>query len=94
MPESELFPEAFARFEKDNPDAKHSRNFEALHQQIAYWSSTRWIDSAKQMRALAVEARKLGIGERWKTAHFTRRGKPATARRDIISGRFVKSERR
>jgi hypothetical protein len=89
---TDLFPEAFKRFLKSNPEAGKSRNFNQLENQFSFWANQKTVmyHTQKQERALAVEARKIGVGGRFKVAHFLSRGKSFTRLRDIETGRFVK----
>jgi hypothetical protein len=54
------FPEAFDRFCKD-VNVNNIETFKQLKAEFASWAGRNWLDSFEQERALAVEARKLGI---------------------------------
>jgi hypothetical protein len=99
------FPEAFRRFE-DVVDVRRIQSFRQLRLAFAYWAGWKWHDTFMQNRALAVEARRLGITvfiERRPVAHFhgrtavtwrhevvTVKGKSQVRYRDVKTGRFIK----
>jgi hypothetical protein len=99
------FPEAFKRFEKDNP-TREINSYTQLQFQMMNWAGSRYIASNKQERALKIEAVKRGIpleGKRTEyreptrmekmgiiSTKFTRAGKEQTRYRDLKSGKFVR----
>lgn len=54
------FPEAFERFERTH-NTKDIKSFDELRMAFDSWAGDRWRDSPRQLRALAHEARRLGI---------------------------------
>ena len=99
------FPEAFSRFE-EVVDVNRIKSFRQLMLAFASWAGWKWRGTYMQKRALAVEARKLGIPvfiERrpraivkkgialaWRQEVVTVRGKPQVRHRDLRTGRFIK----
>jgi hypothetical protein len=99
------FPEAFRRFE-EVVDVSRIQSFRQLRLAFAYWAGWKWHDTYMQNRALAVEARRLGIPvfvERRPVARFhgrtavtwrhevvTVKGKSQVRYRDLKTGRFIK----
>jgi hypothetical protein len=99
------FPEAFRRFE-ELVDVTRIQSFRQLRLAFASWAGWKWRDTYMQNRALAVEARKLGIPvfvQRQRVSRFygrtavTRRhevvtvkGKSQARYRDLETGRFIK----
>jgi len=99
------FPEAFSRFE-EVVDVNRIDSFRQLRLAFASWAGWKWRGTYMQNRALAVEARKLGIPvfiERRPTANVKRRfavkwrhevikvkGKLQNRYRDLRTGRFIK----
>jgi hypothetical protein len=85
---SEKFPEAFTRFIEQKGTAN---NFQELLDSFEGWNVKTQI-TKKQKRALAIEARKIGINDTYeKSSYQDKKGNWMNRMRDIISGRFVKS---
>jgi hypothetical protein len=99
------FPEAFRRFE-EVVDVRRIQSFRQLRLAFASWAGWKWHDTYLQNRALAVEARRLGIPvfvERspdarfhgriavtWRREVVKIRGKAKSVYRDLKTGRFIK----
>ena len=99
------FPEAFSRFE-EVVDVRRIQSFRHLRLAFASWAGWKWDDTYMQNRALAVEARRVGIpvfiGRRpvarfqgrtavtWRQETVTVKGKAQTRYRDLKTGRFIK----
>ena len=98
------FPEAFERFEED-VDVREIRSFRELRLAFSFWAGRNWKDTPRQIKALRVEARRVGIpvrkpprkvrvyrvyGMGFTAERLTRYGKPVTVYRDSATGRFVK----
>ena len=54
------FPEAFKRFEK-RVDVSRIRSFDHLALSFSHWAGKQWRGTSKQIEALKVEARRIGI---------------------------------
>jgi hypothetical protein len=54
------FPEAFSRFQQDVP-TRQIETFNQLTLAFASWAGQKWRDTSRQLDALAIQARKLGI---------------------------------
>jgi hypothetical protein len=96
------FPEAFNRFEQA-VDVDRIATFKQLELAFGQWSGHKWGPTTKQLAALAVEARRLGIrpskeravaGEREtvrvRAEYIKRDGKIIKIYRDTKTGHFVK----
>jgi hypothetical protein len=58
--EKDKFPEAFRRLEKQ-VSLRNVESFRQLTLLTASWAGPKWVYSKRQMEALAIEARRLGI---------------------------------
>ena len=99
------FPEAFSRFE-EVVDVRRIESFRQLMLAFASWAGWKWRGTYMQKRALAVEARKLGIPvfiqrkpfaraygrttATWRHEVVTVKGKPQNRYRDLRTGRFIR----
>jgi hypothetical protein len=99
------FPEAFSRFE-EVVDVNRIDSFRHLRYAFASWAGRKWHDTYMQNRALAVEARKLGIpvsierrpkvnakrrfAVKWRHEVIKVKGKLQNRYRDLKTGRFIK----
>lgn len=54
------FPQAFERFEED-VDVREIRSFRELRLAFSFWAEYKWKDTPRQIKALRVEARRVGI---------------------------------
>ena len=82
------FPEAFDRFKK-KVDTKSIKSFKRLTNSFRFWVQNQNI-TRKQIKALAVEARKIGIKPSLKENVIIKR-KHYTRWRDVTTGRFTKN---
>jgi len=67
------FPEAFRRLEQQ-VSLRNVVSFKQLTLVTASWAGPKWVYSRRQMDALAIEARRLGIpvhGERERKTHYS-----------------------
>jgi hypothetical protein len=100
------FPEAFNRFEQV-VDVDKIENFRQLELAFGQWSGHKWGPTTRQLNALGVEARRLGIipvheravaGEREtvrvRAEYIKRSGKTVRIYRDVKTGHFVKKPNR
>jgi len=99
------FPEAFSRFE-EVVDVNRIDSFRQLRLAFASWAGWKWRGTYMQKRALAVEARKLGIpvfierrptvkvkrgfAVKWRHEVIKVKGKLQNRYRDLKTGRFIK----
>ena len=84
----ERFPEAFRRFE-EVVDVRRIESFRQLRLAFASWAGWKWHDTYMQNRALAVEARRLGIPVFVERRHVARfQGKSAvTWRHEVVQSK-------
>lgn len=54
------FPEAFERFEED-VDVREIRSFRQLRLAFSFWAGYKWKETPRQIKALRVEARRVGV---------------------------------
>jgi hypothetical protein len=99
------FPEAFRRFE-EVVDVRRIESFRQLRLAFASWAGWKWNDTYLQNRALAIEARKLGIPDfverrpvarfhgrtavTWRHEVVTVKDKSQVRYRYLKTGRFIK----
>jgi hypothetical protein len=53
------FPEAFERFE-EVVDVDAINSFGELREEFAWWAGERWLDTLRQLHALAIQAQGVG----------------------------------
>jgi hypothetical protein len=98
------FPEAFERFE-DDVDVREISSFRELRLAFRYWAGYKWKDTPRQIQALRVEAKRVGIPVKrvtkapirptvlyepsYRAETVTRYGKSFRIYRDMETGRFV-----
>jgi hypothetical protein len=68
------FPEAFKGFEQ-MVDVERIDSFRQLRLAFASWAGQKWLDTYMQLKALGVEARKLGIPVVAEKRPFANRGR-------------------
>jgi hypothetical protein len=83
---------AFERFE-EVVDTRSIRSFEQLRLAFSYWAGERWIESSRQLHALSIEARRLGLlpfVPTFRVTYVMVRGHLQERLRDIRTGRFIR----
>jgi len=79
------FPEASRRFEK-RVDTSRIKSFDHLQLTFSWWAKKQWTASKKQVKALRVEARRIGIIS-WRPEKDTL---GRIHYRDLLTGRFIR----